>query len=90
MVSGHQRTSSNPFKPTEDGSAWEMEKKQFISEMGLMREQLKSETVARLESQVSKKKKRSKLRIITNGLGKQVVEKDRLEKNHPESSFSLL
>lgn len=32
-----------------------MEKKQFMSEMALMREQLKSETVARLESQVSNK-----------------------------------
>lgn len=52
-ISGHQRNSSNPFKPTEDGSVWEMEKKQFMSEMALMREQLKSETAARLESQVS-------------------------------------
>ena len=55
MVSGHQRNSSNPFKPTEEGSAWEVEKKQFMSEIALMREQLKSETVARLESQVRNK-----------------------------------
>jgi hypothetical protein len=30
-----------------------MEKKQFMTEMALMREQLKSETASRLESQVS-------------------------------------
>ena len=52
-VSSHRRNSSNPFKPTEDGSAWEAEKKQFMTEMAMMREQLKSETSSRLESQVS-------------------------------------
>ena len=47
---GHQRNTSNPFAPE---AAWDLEKQHFVSEMALLREQLKSETTARLESQVS-------------------------------------
>ena len=51
--SGHVRKHSNPFRPTEDGrSAWELEKQQFTAQMTLLREQLKAETTARVESQV--------------------------------------
>ena len=49
---GHQRNSSNPFAPEEGKTAWDAEKQHFVSEMALLREQLKSETTARLESQV--------------------------------------
>ena len=50
---GHKRTTSNPFAPEEGKSAWDLEKQHFVSEMAQLREQLKSETAARLESQVS-------------------------------------
>jgi len=47
------RKLSNPFRPTEEGrSAWELEKQQFTAQMTLLREQLKTETTARIESQV--------------------------------------
>lgn len=52
---GHQRNTSNPFAPNEDSSAWDLEKQHFVSEMALLREQLKSETAQRLESQVGDK-----------------------------------
>lgn len=52
-LSGHQRNTSNPFTPSEDTSVWELEKRQFVSEMAQLREQLKSETAQRIESQVS-------------------------------------
>ena len=51
---GHQRNRSNPFATSEGSSAWDLEKQQFVSEMALLREQLKSETAQRLQSQVSR------------------------------------
>ena len=49
------RKLSNPFRPTEEGrNVWELEKQQFTAQMVLLREQLKSETTARIESQVKR------------------------------------
>lgn len=79
VVSGHQRNSSNPFKPTEEGSAWEVEKKQFMSEMALMREQLKSETVARLESQARVEHLLNQNKELINHLQKLMVQLQQLQ-----------
>lgn len=55
-VKGRSRKQSNPFRPTDEANlAWELEKQQFTAQMTLLREQLKQETSARIESQVKKK-----------------------------------
>ena len=53
IVRTHHRKQSNPFRPVDEATVmWEMEKQQFTAQMTLLREQLKQETTARIESQV--------------------------------------
>ena len=52
--STHKRNHSNPFLPEDaENGKWEGEKKQFLMQMKLMKEQLDGEKAARIESQVS-------------------------------------
>lgn len=51
-------TQHNPFKATEDVDSvpptmWDLEKQQLVAQMTLLQEQLRAETSARIESQVS-------------------------------------
>lgn len=48
----HYRTDSNPFQLSSEQDRWEEEKRLMSNQMRLMTEQLDSEKVARIESQV--------------------------------------
>lgn len=51
--STHKRNHSNPFLPADaEREGLEAEKKQFMVQMNMMKEQLNSEKAARIESQV--------------------------------------